>query len=247
VAALKDRVAKAVTLKPVDWKRPMHIHTDAAQSKGIGMVLSQWYDEDELPMQDNNEQKLPEHTPPPAPIGDDGNPRQGCFYPLYFASKSINPDIHGRWDAREIECYALTLALKKFESYCMGSKVILHSDSKSLEYMERYANQFGKIGRWLNYFSLYDTTFHWTRGLSMGLPDYLSRAPVVDNDMSEDGEQENHKLNPEYLQNLVYKPSVKGKEKTNSTATTAFNTRARSTESADAKLQSKSASRKIIP
>ena len=69
--------------------------------------------------------------------------------------------------------------------------------------MERYANQFGKIGRWLNYFSLYDTTFHWTRGLSMGLPDYLSRAPVVNNDMSEDGEQENHKLNPEYLQNLV--------------------------------------------
>jgi len=37
----------------------------------------------------------------------------------------------------------------------------------------------------------------------MGLPDYLSRAPVVNNDMSEDGEQENHKLNPEYLQNLV--------------------------------------------
>ena len=96
-----------------------------------------------------------------------------------------------------------SVALKKFESYCMGSKVILHSDSKSLEYMERYANQFGKIGRWLNYFSLYDTTFHWTRGLSLGLPDYLSRAPVVNNDMSEDGEQENHKLNPEYLQNLV--------------------------------------------
>ena len=81
----------------------------------------------------------------------------------------------------------------------------------------------------------------------MGLPDYLSRAPVVDNDMSEDGEQENHKLNPEYLQNLVYKPSVKGEQKTNSTATTAFNTRARSTELADAKLQSKNASRKIIP
>ena len=37
----------------------------------------------------------------------------------------------------------------------------------------------------------------------MGLPDYLSRAPVVNNDMSEDGEQDNHKLNPEYLQNLV--------------------------------------------
>ena len=28
------------------------------------------------------------------------------------------------------------------------------SDSKSLEYMNRYANQYGKIGRWLNYFSL---------------------------------------------------------------------------------------------
>ena len=73
VAALKDRVAKAVTLKPVDWKRPMHIHTDAAQSKGIGMVLSQWYDEDELPMQDNNEQKLPEHTPPGRSAPSSGN------------------------------------------------------------------------------------------------------------------------------------------------------------------------------
>ena len=128
----------------------------------------------------------------------------------------------------------------------MGSRVILHSDSKSLEYMKRYANQFGKIGRWLNYFSLYDTTFHWTRGLSMGLPDYLSRAPVVDNDMSEDGEQENHKLNPEYLQNLVYKPSITGEQKTNSTTPTVFNSGASSTKSADAKLQSGNASRKII-
>ena len=81
----------------------------------------------------------------------------------------------------------------------------------------------------------------------MGLPDYLSRAPVVDNDMSEDGEQENHKLNPEYLQNLVYKPSVRGKQNTNSTTPTAFNNGARSTKSADAKLQSENASRKIIP
>ena len=42
----------------------------------------------------------------------------------------------------------------------------------------------------------------------MGLPDYLSRAPVVNNDMSEDGEQDNHKLDPEYLENLV-RPSCK--------------------------------------
>jgi hypothetical protein len=55
-----------------------------------------------------------------------------------------------------------------------------------LEYMERYANQFGKIGRWLNSFSLYDTTFHWARGLSMGLPDYMSRAPIEGKIMSED-------------------------------------------------------------
>jgi len=239
VAALKDRVAKAVTLKPVDWSRPMHIHTDAAQSKGIGMVLSQWYDEDDLPLQDNTEQALNEQTPPPAPRGEDGNPRQGAFYPLYFASKSINPDIHGRWDAREIECYALTLALKKFESYCMGSKVILHSDSKSLEYMERYANQFGKIGRWLNYFSLYDTTFHWTRGLSMGLPDYMSRAPIEDKNMSEDGEDDNHKLNPEYLENLVFPKSTIVSVGSKSTAKKATNNSRQRTSSQDASLQKK--------
>ena len=72
----------------------------------------------------------------------------------------------------------------------MGSVVNLHSDSKPLEYMNRYANQYGKIGRWLNYFSLHKTNFKWTRGLSMGLPDYLSRAPVADVDLSEDGERE---------------------------------------------------------
>ena len=106
--------------------------------------------------------------------------------------------------------------------------------------MERYTNQFGKIGRWLNYFSLYDTTFHWTRGLSMGLPDYLSRAPVVNNDMSEDSEQENHKLNPEYLQNLVYKGAVgsgsaTAEQKTSNTTVSTFNSGTQSTMSINAK------------
>ena len=120
----------------------------------------------------------------------------------------------------------------------MGSKVILHSDSKSLEYMERYANQFGKIGRWLNYFSLYDTTFHWTRGLSMGLPDYLSRAPVVNNDMSEDGEQESHKLNPEYLENLV-RPSNQHSNSNTNTTRNAMKSRTTTKEFSDITPQNK--------
>ena len=241
VKAVKERIANAVTLKPVDWNRPMEIFTDAAQSKGIGMVLAQWYDAHELgkggveiidkidekskvakngeksknvkldandqthrmEFQDNKEQNDKSFTPPPAPLNEEGSPRQGAYVPLYFASKSINPNIHGRWDAREIECYALCLALHKFEMYCMGSVVNLHSDSKSLEYMNRYANQYGKIGRWLNYFSLHKTNFSWTRGLSMGLPDYLSRAPVDDLDLSEDGERESHKLKVEDIQRQV--------------------------------------------
>jgi hypothetical protein len=82
----------------------------------------------------------------------------------------------------------------------------------------------------------------------MGLPDYLRRAPEVNNDMSEDGEQENHKLNPEYLQNLVYKSGIaKGKQKTSGTTASTSNTVTQSTEFPDAKHQSKNASIKIIP
>jgi hypothetical protein len=141
VKAVKERIANAVTLKPVDWERPMEIFTDAAQSKGIGMVLAQWYDAHELgkggveiidkydekqskiknfdendrthrmEFQDNKEQNAKDFTPPPAPLDERGSPRQGAYVPLYFASRSINPNIHGRWDAHEIECYALCLAL----------------------------------------------------------------------------------------------------------------------------------------
>ena len=43
----------------------------------------------------------------------------------------------------------------------------------------------------------------------------------MNNDMSEDGEQENHKLNPEYLENLV-RPSGKESCTTTNTARSAM-------------------------
>jgi hypothetical protein len=61
----------------------------------------------DLPPQDNTEQKLPEDTVPPAPLDLEGNPRQGAFVPIYFGSKSLSPDVHGKWDTAEAECWAI--------------------------------------------------------------------------------------------------------------------------------------------
>jgi hypothetical protein len=134
VKALKERIANAVTLYTPRWDEPMHVFCDAAPSRGCGMMLGQWGDTadlhhgEELAHQDNSEQKLPENTIPPAPLDENGKPRQGAFVPLCFASKSLDPEKHGKWDTAEAECYAIVLAPRKFAPWLLGSKVIVHSD-----------------------------------------------------------------------------------------------------------------------
>ena len=81
----------------------------------------------------------------------------------------------------------------------------------------------------------------------MDLPDYLSRAPVVNNDMSEDGEQDNHKLCPEYLQNLVYKPKAKIMGDGRNTTSTSVKKRRQRTINADVKPRLKVRLQTIIP
>ena len=200
VKALKERIANAVTLYTPRWDEPMHVFCDAAPSRGCGMMLGQWRDTadlhhgEELAHQDNSEQKLPENTIPPAPLDENGKPRQGAFVPLYFASKSLDPEKHGKWDTAEAECYAIVLAFRKFAPWLLGSKVIVHSDHSNLQWLRQHSQQYGKLSRWLSFLSLFDMTFEFNRGLSMGIADYLSRSPVADPSMPDDGEAEKEKV-----------------------------------------------------
>ena len=130
----------------------------------------------------------------PAPLDENGNPRQGAFVPLYFASKSLDPEKHGKWDTAEAECYAIVLGFRKFAPWLLGSEVIVHSDHANLRWLPQHSKQYGKLSRWLSYLSLFDMTFEFNRGLSMGVVDYLSRAPQPDSTMPDDGEAEKEKI-----------------------------------------------------
>jgi hypothetical protein len=210
VGALKERIANAVLLHSPDWERPYHLFVDASPAHGAGFLLAQWYDANELPYgvdlppQDNTEQKLPEDTVPPAPLDTEGNPRQGAFVPIYFGSKSLSPDVQGKWDTAEAECWAIVCGLRKFSAYLYGSKgTIVHSDHANLEYLKTFSKEYSKLQRWLTYIELFNVRFEFTRGLSMGIADYLSRACTPDDSLPDDGEADKDKISTDSMGNVV--------------------------------------------
>ena len=122
-----------------------------------------------------------------------GKRRVGYYAPIAFHSKSIQK-VQARWTAREVEVFAIITMLRRWESYLLGSKLTIHTDCKCLEYLAKYQDTWGKLGRWCNYLQMFSYDLQWCAGISNGVADYLSRAPLVDNYCPDDGELDRDKI-----------------------------------------------------
>jgi hypothetical protein len=59
------------------------------------------------------------------------------------------------------------------------------------------------LQRWLTYIELFNVRFEFTRGLSMGIADYLSRACTPDDSLPDDGEADKDKFSTDLQGNVV--------------------------------------------
>jgi hypothetical protein len=61
--------------------------------------------------------------------------RVGYYAPIAFHSKSIQK-AQARWTSREVEVFAIITMLRRWESYLLGSRLVMHTDCKCLEYLD---------------------------------------------------------------------------------------------------------------
>jgi site-specific DNA-cytosine methylase len=133
-----------------------------------------------------------------------GLQRVGYYAPIAFHSKSIQK-AQARWTSREVEVFAIITMLRRWESYLLGSRIVIHTDCKCLEYLAKYQDTWGKLGRWCNYLSMFgDYSLIWCKGIENGVADWLSRAPLLDGYCPDDGEMDKEKYKFDDEGNLVF-------------------------------------------
>jgi hypothetical protein len=221
VEAVKERVAHSCTLRPPDWDKEFFLWVDGAQSAGIGSVITQFVDtappgSDEPP--EGRQQKLKKrkyseldrvsglHLPnrrlpseqeePVAPIdASTGKRRVGSYAPIAFYSKSLQKH-HKRWTSLDVELFAIVASVRHFEHMLLGSKCVIMSDCKVIEFLHRQKELSGRVGRWANYLAQFQYTVQHCRGSYREQLVRLScsRNAIPDHLMPDDGELFRDKL-----------------------------------------------------
>jgi hypothetical protein len=65
-----------------------------------------------------------------------GLTRIGYYAPIAFHSKSLQKQ-QARWTAREVEVFAIITMLRRWEPNLLGSRLMIHTDCKCLEYLAK--------------------------------------------------------------------------------------------------------------
>jgi hypothetical protein len=96
--------------------------------------------------------------------------------PVAFSSKALTP-AESRYANIERELLALVHGIEKFHTYIYGKPVIIQSDHKPLEQIQKKAigQAPPRLQRMLLRLQPYDTEIHYKRGKDMVYADFLSR------------------------------------------------------------------------
>ena len=113
------------------------------------------------------------------------SPEDDVERPIYFMSQKLT-DTQKRWATIEKECFAVVMALKKFEHYIYNSKVTLYTDHMPLIYMLRSDINNKKVAHWSVLISAYDVEIKHIPGKNNTIADLLSRAPSNDHNAVEE-------------------------------------------------------------
>jgi len=99
---------------------------------------------------------------------------EGVSVPVAFSSMKLT-DTQQRWSTIEREAYAALMALKKYRSWLLGTKVTVHSDHNPLLYVTESAPKSAKLMRWSLSLQEFDVTFKYRAGRANVAADCLSR------------------------------------------------------------------------
>eukprot|EP00667_Euglena_gracilis_P000113 EG_transcript_113 len=155
---LKKRLCSGLMLQRVDPDKPFVLRVDAS-GYAVGATLEQMKEGGGRPTaQDVIEKKT---------------------VPVAFMSRKLTEG-QRKWTPRELETYAIILALQKWESWIGLQPVLVLTDHQSLESWTREvldtpSGPVGRRARWHQIFSKYDLTVGYIPGKENTIADILSR------------------------------------------------------------------------
>ena len=155
---LKRRLVSGLTLQRVNPDKPFVLRVDAS-GYAVGATLEQLREGDERPTPEDVINKK--------------------TIPVAFMSRKL-AEGQRKWTPRELETYAIILALQKWESWIGLPSVLVLTDHQSLESWTREvldtpSGPVGRRARWHQIFSKYDLTVGYIPGKENTIADILSR------------------------------------------------------------------------
>ena len=174
---LKRRLVSGLSLQRVNPDKPFILRVDAS-GYAVGASLEQLREGDHKPTaQDVLERKS---------------------IPVAFMSRKLTEG-QRKWTPRELETYAIILALQKWDSWIGLQPVLVLTDHQSLEswakeVLDTPSGPVGRRARWHQVFSKYDLTVGYIPGKENTIADILSRwaypASQALRDISKHGSQQ---------------------------------------------------------
>lgn len=99
---------------------------------------------------------------------------------IAYISRSLNKN-ERNFTTTERECLAVIYAIERFRAYVEGAKFTVVTDHYSLKWLKELKSPTGRLARWSLRLQQYDYEVIHRKGSEMALPDALSRAvPVID-------------------------------------------------------------------
>jgi hypothetical protein len=152
---LKEALMTAPILAMPDFNKMFIVQTDASYV-GIGAVLSQ---------QHTYEGELVDQ-------------------PVCYVSRSLRK-AEKNYAAYEIELLALVYAIKQYRQFIMGSKFIVQTDHRALQWLKKSRDLSGRLARWALLLQEYDFEVVYRKGKDNANADCLSRLPLPDDNDSD--------------------------------------------------------------
>jgi len=103
-----------------------------------------------------------------------GQRKGRIFHTIYYASKVLN-DAQINYATTEKKLLAIVYALEKFQSYLVGSKIVIYTDHAAIKYFLRKADSKPRLIRWILLLQEFDLVIRDKKGFENMVADHLSR------------------------------------------------------------------------